>query len=56
MERDEGPPLTLANMRALGITQLDVWCRGRDCLHHRKLDLEGYPDDLPAPTIILSVA
>src|SRR5262249_2389126 len=42
-----GPPMTLANMRALGVRGLDVLCW--ICRHQVRLDVDAYDDDTPAP-------
>src|SRR5271166_6111228 len=39
--RYDGPPMTLGNMRANGVRTLDAWCLGRDCHHHRVLDVSA---------------
>jgi hypothetical protein len=42
--------VTLGNMRANGVRTLAAWCLGRDCNHHRVLDVSAYPDDQPVPS------
>jgi len=49
--RYNGPPMTLGNMRQNGVGTLDVWCLGRDCHHHRMLDVDAMPDDVAVPSI-----
>jgi len=44
--RYNGPSMTLGNMRENGVRTLDAWCLGRDCHHHRTLDVDAMPDDL----------
>jgi len=43
--------MTLGNMRANGVRTLDAWCLGRDCHHHRVLDVSAMGDDIPVPSI-----
>jgi hypothetical protein len=38
-------PMTLGNMRAHGMTRLDVSCHGPDCWHRAMVDVSSYPDD-----------
>ena len=42
--------MTLANMRANGVHTVAVWCLGRDCNHHRVIEVNNYPDDVPVPS------
>ncbi len=49
--RYDGPPMTLGNMRANSVRTLDAWCLGRDCHHHRTLDVDAMPDDVAVPSI-----
>ncbi len=50
-ERYTGPPMTLGNMRQNRVGTLDVWCQGRDCNHHRVLDVSAMGDDVAVPSI-----
>jgi len=50
-DRYDGPPMTLGNMRANGVRSLDAWCLGRDCHHHRVLDVSAMGHDVPVPSI-----
>jgi hypothetical protein len=43
--------MTLGNMRANGVRTLAAWCLGRGCNHYRVLDVSGYLDDLPVPSL-----
>ena len=43
-------PMTLANMRSLGVNSLSVWCAGRDCWHQTTLDVAGFPDAATVPS------
>jgi hypothetical protein len=38
-----GPPMTLANMRALGVQRLLVSCLNHACRHNALLDVSSYP-------------
>ena len=49
--RYDGPPMTLGNMRANGVRTLDAWCLGRDCHHHRVLDVSAMGEDVTVPSI-----
>jgi hypothetical protein len=49
--RYDGPPMTLGDMRENGVRTLDAWCLGRDCHHHRTLDVDAMPDDVAVPSI-----
>jgi NAD(P)-dependent dehydrogenase (short-subunit alcohol dehydrogenase family) len=49
--RYDGPPMTLGNMRANGVRTLDAWCLGRDCHHHKVLDVSTMPNDVTVPSI-----
>jgi hypothetical protein len=37
-------------MRANGVRTVAVWCLGRDCNHHRVIEVNNYPDDVPVPS------
>ena len=41
--------MTLGNMRADGVRELDVYCSAHGCNHHRVIDVEDYGDDAPVP-------
>jgi hypothetical protein len=47
-ERYQGPPMTLANMRAQGVRSLSVsyW----HCHHGAALIVDRWPDDVPLPS------
>jgi hypothetical protein len=40
-------PMTLGNMRSLGVRGLDVTCP--NCHHAARLDVDDYPDHMPVP-------
>jgi len=42
-------PMTLGNMRSLGVHALAVWCDGRG-QHCCVLDVSSYADDVPVPS------
>jgi hypothetical protein len=44
-----GPPLTLGNMRALGVKQLVVYCLRDECRHAGLINVSKYPDDTELP-------
>ena len=46
--RYEIEPMTLGNMRELGVRSLDVSCW--NCQHRTVLSADRRPDDVPAPT------
>jgi hypothetical protein len=41
------PPMTLGNMRSLGVRTLDAWCTGRGCNHHTVVAVDHFADELP---------
>jgi len=49
--RYNGPPMTLGNMPENGVRSLDARCLGRDCHHHRVLDVSAMADDFALPSI-----
>jgi hypothetical protein len=38
------PPLTLGNMRRLGVRSLDVMCLNPECRHQAVMNVDRYPD------------
>jgi hypothetical protein len=44
-------PMSLGNTRANGVRTLAAWCLYRGCNYFRVLDVCGYPDDVPAPSL-----
>jgi hypothetical protein len=46
--RYRGPPMTLANMRALGVRSLSVSCWS--CHHDAVLGVDAWPDNVPVPS------
>lgn len=47
------PPMTLGNMRALGIRRIDAYCEAPQCWHSAVVDVDHLPDDLPVPNVAL---
>jgi hypothetical protein len=47
-----GPPMTLGNMRELGVQRLLISCLKPDCLHTALLDVSGYWADTTVPSFI----
>jgi hypothetical protein len=46
--RYTGPPMTLGNMRANGVSRLTIYCER--CHHEALLDVGDFADDVPVPT------
>jgi hypothetical protein len=44
-----GPPMTLGNMRALGVQHLIAYCHNDACRHHALIDVTSHPDDVEVP-------
>jgi hypothetical protein len=44
-----GPPMTLGNMRALGVKQLVAYCLRDECRHVGLINVSKYPDDTEVP-------
>jgi hypothetical protein len=45
-----GPPMTLGNMRKLGVNRLLVACLNLECLHTALLDVAGYQAEIAVPS------
>ena len=45
-----GPPMTLANMRALGVQNLIASCLNDACRHEALIDVSSYPADTDVPS------
>jgi hypothetical protein len=45
-----GPPMTLANMRELGVHHLIVSCLNHTCRHSALLDVSSYPAETTVPS------
>jgi hypothetical protein len=39
-----GEPMTLGNMRSLGVRRLAAFCHNNACRHQALIDVETYPD------------
>ena len=46
----QGPPMTLANMRDLGVRNLLVSCLNHACRHEAVLDVSAYPAGTEVPS------
>jgi hypothetical protein len=44
-----GPPMTLGNMRELGVHHLIAYCDNDACRHMALIDVSSYPADAPVP-------
>jgi hypothetical protein len=44
-----GPPMTLGNMRALGVRNLIAYCHNDACRQQAVIDVSGYPDVIEVP-------
>ena len=44
-----GPPMTLGNMRELGVQHLLASCLNDACRHQALIDVSSYPPDTPVP-------
>jgi hypothetical protein len=44
-----GPPMTLGNMRALGVHRPIAFCHNNACRHQALVDVSHYPDDVEVP-------
>jgi len=47
-----GPPMTLDNMRELGVRRLLVSCLNPDCRHEAVFDASDYPDDTEVSSFV----
>jgi hypothetical protein len=44
-----GPPMTLGNMRELGVQSLIAWCLNDACRHTALIDVLNYPAETEVP-------
>jgi hypothetical protein len=44
-----GDPMTLGNMRELGVRGLAVYCLNPNCLHQTVISADDYADDVAVP-------
>ena len=42
-KQPHGPPMTLANMRELGVHNLIAYCLNNSCRHTALIDVSSYP-------------
>jgi len=50
-----GPPMTLGNMRLLGVQRLVAHCLNPACRHEGLIDVSKYPEDTEVPSFTLKV-
>jgi hypothetical protein len=50
MKHPPGPPMTLGNMRHLGVQRLLASCLNDACRHQGLIDVSKYPDDVEVPS------
>ena len=50
LKHPPGPPMTLGNMRELGIHHLIAFCHNDACRHQAIIDVSKYPDDVEVPS------
>jgi len=50
-----GPPMTLGNMRHLGVQHLVVTCLNDACRHQSLIDVSNYPADTEVPSFASKV-
>jgi hypothetical protein len=46
-----GPPMTLGNMRALGVHRLVAYCLNPSCRHTTLIDVSSYPAETEVPSL-----
>jgi hypothetical protein len=51
-KQPHGPPMTLGNMRELGVHRLLVSCPNPDCRHEVVFDASDYPDDTEVSSFV----
>jgi hypothetical protein len=49
-KQSAGPPMTLGNMRDLGVKRLIASCLNDACRHQGLIDVSKYPDDTEVPS------
>jgi hypothetical protein len=47
-----GPPMTLGNMRKLGVRGLLISCLNHECRHQTVVSVDDYADDITVPSFI----
>jgi hypothetical protein len=48
-KQPSGPPMTLGNMRELGVQRLLASCLNEDCRHQALIDVSKYPAETEVP-------
>ena len=54
-KQPHGPPMTLGNMRHLGINRLVAHCLNPACRHEGLVDVASYADDVEVPSFAQKV-
>jgi hypothetical protein len=54
-KRPPGAPMTLGNMRLLGVQRLVTTCLNDACRHQGLIDVSTYPDDTEVPSFASKV-
>jgi hypothetical protein len=54
-KQPHGPPMTLGNMRHLGVHHLIATCLSDACRHQGLIDVSKYPDDTEVPSFASKV-
>jgi hypothetical protein len=49
-KQPHGPPMTLGNMRQLGVHRLVAHCLNDACRHQGLIDVSKFPDDAEVPS------
>ena len=49
-KQPHGPPMTLGNMRELGVHHLIAFCHNNACRHQALIDVSKYPDETEIPS------
>ena len=49
MKQPHGPPMTLGNLRSMGVRGLAVCCLNPNCRHQERLDVTAYSDQTAVP-------
>jgi hypothetical protein len=51
-KQPHGPPMTLGNMRALGVHRLIAYCLSPDCRHTALIDVSAFTDEVEVPSFV----
>ena len=49
-KQPHGPPMTLGNMRELGVQHLMAFCHNNGCRHQARIDVSKCPDETEVPS------